>query len=162
MNDRCSLLVHEYAMIECPDEPPPLLARLRISAFHPGAAALAYERTMAVVFRYVFGYDIVRRKLIRRVVPEQALPNVGPEKEGRVVGVVRAFACATETQARGSLHGHSMLWVRGGSDVLLRIQKAAAAHFGPDGLSEADAVRWGVLDGQSTVGSMQAAASSTA
>jgi hypothetical protein len=101
------------------------LAELRsaILATQPGAAALAFERFQAIVIKFVLGWDLKNKRPYKWVVAEQK----DEADAGGIMGVCRAFAIANETQARGSLHMHILLWTRGHDNIAQRIRTRAAA-----------------------------------
>ena len=57
-----------------------------------------------MVLRCVVGWE---GGLLRKVYPEQ---SDDPSQAGGLLGVCRAFVYAVETQGRGSLHAHILVW----------------------------------------------------
>ena len=108
---------------ERPEVIPLAEVRSSILATQPGAAALAFERLQSVVIEFILGWNIKKQQPHQWIVREQK----EPDDAGGVLGICRAFAIANETQARGSLHMHILLWSHGHDNIAQRIRCRAAA-----------------------------------
>ena len=67
----------------------------------PVAAADFFEFCVSCVFQYLFGWDYTKRK---------------SSLQGGILGHLRAFYGTSEFTERGSLHGHFLIWLIGGSN----------------------------------------------
>jgi hypothetical protein len=121
-DDLGSLLVYDLATGERPALIPLADIRAEILSTRPGAAALAFERLQTIVIRFILGWDQKRARPYQWLVPEQQKST----DAGGLLGMCRAFAIANETQARGSLHMHILLWTHGHDNIPQRIRARAA------------------------------------
>jgi hypothetical protein len=88
-------------------------------ARHPGAAARTFLELYHAVVYYVLGWDAVAKRPLKAVCAGQ------PDGErGGLLGVVRAWAACVETQARGSLHMHILVWAAGHCNLTRRMNSA--------------------------------------
>lgn len=95
---------------------------LRFANF-PGAAARTFLETLNAVIYYVLGWDMAEGRPLRRVVPEQV-----PNELGGLLGVTRSFTGAVETQGRGTLHIHILVWVAGHASLQQRMRQWERTH----------------------------------
>lgn len=72
--------------------------RFRIVSKDPVADARFFSRILGVVVRELLGWDSVTRR---------------PVAGGGIFGVTKAFFGVVETQGRGALHAHNLVWVHG-------------------------------------------------
>jgi len=70
-------------------------------ALDPVAAADFFEFCVSTVFEYLFGWDYTARR---------------SSEKGGILGHLRAFYGTCEFTERGSLHGHFLIWLLGGSN----------------------------------------------
>lgn len=91
---------------------PPALRHSAL-ANSPGAAALAFHRTVTLFIKYVIGYDVERHTA---------------HADGGFFGLPIAFFGAVEEQNRGSLHLHILVWISGAMPLCLRTMQQAGAH----------------------------------
>jgi hypothetical protein len=78
------------------DKVPSAAARHGALADSPGAAALAFHRSVQIFVRHAVGYDLVHHTAVTG---------------GGLFGVPIAVFGAVEEQGRGSLHLHMMVWI---------------------------------------------------
>ncbi|KIM73534.1 hypothetical protein PILCRDRAFT_81038, partial [Piloderma croceum F 1598] len=80
-----------------PDEVPDYWEQLYLVAENPAVAAHFFNVYMKAFISAILGFDKTQNNL-----------------EGGVLGVVKAYYGCVETQGRGTLHCHMMVWVEGG------------------------------------------------
>ena len=71
-------------------------AQAKLAALDPFASAEWFARYNALIILELFGYDVKRRRAVRR----------------GILGEAKAGGGATECTARGGLHGHNLFWMR--------------------------------------------------
>lgn len=79
-------------------------ARSQRVSDNPVAAALAFERQLKLVLRCVVGWE---KGPLKRVCLGQ---SEDASQAGGLLGVCKGFVYAIETQGRGSLHAHILVW----------------------------------------------------
>ena len=89
-----------------PTEPPTATLRLKNVSSNPGAAAINFQHVMRVFLEDVLGWDSSRQ---------------APRRSGGLFGNVSAWSYCVETQARGTLHAHCLLWCAGQENLLNRL-----------------------------------------
>jgi hypothetical protein len=110
--------IHELILNRRPDEAAEVSRTVRTLrlAERPGAAARTFRELMDTVLYYVLGWDVRARRPLRKVYAAQ------PDSElGGLLGVTRAWSVAVETQGRGSLHMHMLVWTAGHGNFLRRL-----------------------------------------
>jgi len=83
--------------------------RLKVVSKDPVADARFFERTLRVIVRVLLGWDVDAQRAV---------------EGGGVFGIVKAFFGVVETQGRGSLHAHNLVWVRGMPPTVEQITEA--------------------------------------
>lgn len=124
VNDIGSLFIFEISTGgQRPFKIPIPSARFGIIADRPGAAALYYERVVQVVVRYIIGWDDDAHRPLEYVVPEQVddRKRNGDRNAGGMFGRTCGYMMATETQGRGTLHAHILIWTKTASNVIQRL-----------------------------------------
>jgi hypothetical protein len=94
-----------------PDRPPDRVLRFANVSNNPGACAAFFEHILQVFFETMVGWDFVK-------------------KRGSVDGLfghVRAFTYAVETQGRGDLHAHILLWTYNHANLEERLSAQSGA-----------------------------------
>lgn len=96
-----------------PSEAPLAILRLKNVSNNPGAAALVFENIMRIFMEDVLLWDPSRR---------------ASRKPGGLFGPLTAWSYCVETQARGTLHAHWLLWSAGHDNILDRLVNLRATN----------------------------------
>ncbi len=128
-DDTTSIIIHELATNTRQSVMPVKSERVKILCQKPGAAALSFYRLQHIIIRYVFGWDSARRRPIKHLIREQQTGHFQP---GGLLGITKAFVIANESQARGSLHMHCLVWTAGNYNMIHRCKLLAQAISNDD------------------------------
>jgi hypothetical protein len=88
-------------------------------ARNPTSAARSFLELYHAVVYYVLGWDASAKRPLTAVYDKQPSAD-----RGGLLGVVRAWAACIETQARGSLHMHILVWAAGHDNLTRRFTEA--------------------------------------
>lgn len=88
-------------------------ARFQIVSKDPVADARYFGRMLGIVVRELLGWSDSEGRSVQG---------------GGVFGVTKAFFGVVETQGRGALHAHNLVWVRGMPPTVERVKEAMVAH----------------------------------
>ena len=107
-----------------PSHPPLAALRLKNVSNNPAASALNFELVIKVFLEHVVGWDFKSK---------------APKKPAGLFGPVNAWAYAVETQGRGTLHAHFLLWAADHANLmerLLRLKESGQDAAALDSLQE--------------------------
>jgi hypothetical protein len=94
-------------LVEEPSRQPLINLRCENLSNNPGAAALNFDDILHVLITKVLNWDYGRQAC---------------RKPGGLFGPTEAWSYSVETQGRGTLHAHLLLWVGGHGNLLNRLQ----------------------------------------
>ncbi|KAK1861326.1 hypothetical protein I4F81_003910 [Pyropia yezoensis] len=120
-DDVNSLTVMYYAGVADPDiffderlaALPSRCERFNVVSKDPAACALFFGRMLNVVVRDLLGWNESEGRSV---------------EGGGVFGVTKAFFGVVETQGRGALHAHNLVWVRGMPPTVDLVKQAMVTH----------------------------------
>jgi hypothetical protein len=90
-------------------------------ARNPTSAARSFLELYHAVVYYVLGWDASAKRPLTAVCDKQPATD-----RGGLLGLVRAWTACIETQARGSLHMHILVWAAGHDNLTRRFTAAHA------------------------------------